>query len=591
MWGPAAFRYAAGMSQTLRVPLLAAFAVLFAVGACSTPATAPDMMQQQPPPPEDMALPPPPSPCALLKMSPRAWSAGPYGALRDNVADDFTLVDQNGPWSFKGGWSGCETYVFVPDSVPVSSMDKTSIWASDLDLLLQKSPPNVHYFFVSRATDAASVAKSLALMQAQLDSVLPALPEGSNPGQRDWWKARLHLVQGSGRDLQNWVGNLLRQTGAAATIGGYGFAIDRFQRLRGVGNYADIARYDPGLQAAGQWPWQNALQYAAHMPIYFNYESDREDALLAQKKVTAVKVYDHELLAGSVEKDVTLPDAVTMSKFDTLQVDLNMACPKKDKFEEWQISQDLKPENYNCGPWDYIVQIDLLDDDGKTWRELARFISTYHRAGRYLVDASQALPMLTKGGKRHIRYNVSPPWNLQTYDTEMTWRFIDNSKGMRPTQSAFLYAGGGFNADYNMNHATPVMVDIPKTAKKVELRAIITGHGGVAPDNCSEFCNHQHEFTVGGKAFLKQFDDTIGDDEGCLKQIDKGVVPNQSGTWWLGRGGWCPGAQVDPWVVDVTAQAPAGQAVTVSYRGLFRNQPVKTGRGDIAMSSWLVVYE
>ncbi len=570
------------MRHSLSVLLLA-----FALGGCNDAAPTPDMA----PPPEDMAPPPPPSPCTLLKLPARAWAGGPYGALRDNVADDFTLLDQSGPWSFKAKFSGCETYVFVPDTVPVSSMDKTSIWAADLDLLLQKSPPNVHYFFVSRASDAASVMKSLALVQSQIDQVLPTLPAGEGPGQREWWKARLHLVQGSGRDLQNWVGNLLRQTGASSPVGGYGFAIDRFQRLRGVGNYADVARFDPGLQAAGQWPWQNALQYAAHMPIYFNYEADREDALAAQKSPTLVKVYDHELLSGTVEKDVTLPDAVTMAKFDTLEVDLNMACPMKDKFEEWQISQELKPENYNCGPWDYIVQIDLLDDDGKTWRELARFISTYHRAGRYLVDASQALPMLAKGGKRHIRYTISPPWNLQTYDTQMTWRFVESGKGMRPTQAAFLYAGGAFNADYNTNHATPVMVTIPRTAKKVELRAIITGHGGVAPDNCSEFCNHQHEFTVGGKIFLKQFDDTIGDDEGCLKQIDKGVVPNQSGTWWLGRGGWCPGAQVTPWVVDVTAQAPAGQAVTVSYRGLFRNQPVKSGRGDIAMSSWLVVYE
>ena len=134
---------------------------------------------------------------------------------------------------------------------------------------------------------------------------------------------------------------------------------------------------------------------------------------------------------------------------------------------------------------------------------------------------------------------------------------------------------------------------IPVTAKKVELHAIITGHGGATMYNCAEFCDHQHLFTVNGKTYTKDFPEagSGGDSEGCLKKINQGAVPNQSGTWWFGRGGWCPGMQVDPWIVDVTKDVTPGQMATVSYQGLFMNKPPAQGLGNIVMSSWLVVWE
>ena len=77
----------------------------------------------------------------------------------------------------------------------------------------------------------------------------------------------------------------------------------------------------------------------------------------------------------------------------------------------------------------------------------------------------------------------------------------------------------------------------------------------------------------------------------CLEQIPAGAVPNQSGTWWTGRGGWCPGMQVDPFVVDVTAEVTAGQNATVSYRGLYNGGDIPGNSGNIHMSSYLVVYK
>ena len=35
-------------------------------------------------------------------------------------------------------------------------------------------------------------------------------------------------------------------------------------------------------------------------------------------------------------------------------------------------------------------------------------------------------------------------------------------------------------------------------------------------------------------------------------RVGEGVVPNELGRWLYGRGGWCDGQEVTPWVVDIT---------------------------------------
>jgi hypothetical protein len=78
--------------------------------------------------------------------------------------------------------------------------------------------------------------------------------------------------------------------------------------------------------------------------------------------------------------------------------------------------------------------------------------------------------------------------------------------------------------------------------------------------------------------------------DGCVDRVDQGMTPNQWGTWWFGRGGWCPGMQVEPYVVDVTADVPGGAPVTVSYRGLYNGRAPQDGEGNIHLLSYLVVY-
>jgi hypothetical protein len=67
-----------------------------------------------------------------------------------------------------------------------------------------------------------------------------------------------------------------------------------------------------------------------------------------------------------------------------------------------------------------------------------------------------------------------------------------------------------------------------------------------------------------------------GTEWGCTLAVPRGSIPNEHGTWHLGRDGWCDGQNVRPWVVDVTDALfpPAGAAVaannTLWYAGYFQ---------------------
>ena len=125
----------------------------------------------------------------------------------------------------------------------------------------------------------------------------------------------------------------------------------------------------------------------------------------------------------------------------------------------------------------------------------------------------------------------------------------------------------------------------------MEVYALITGHGfGGDWANCAEFCNHTHHFKIGALE-LSQEHPEAGTGTGCQKQVKNGVVPNQYGTWPFGRGGWCPGWDVQPFVGDFTAAATPGLN-TITYQSLHQGVEFDPNRGaEIWMSSHLVFWE
>jgi hypothetical protein len=495
----------------------------------------------------------------------RAWESGETGVNRRDLVGDFTVQTIDGAtFNLAEAWTGCDSFIFLPDQVPVSQADATSVWESDVAQLLADSPPNVHYFFVSTRSRQASAQGSLDGVQDQFEQVLAGMDEADFAH----WLERVHVVDTASPLLENW----LKETFAGA--GRQGFAIDRYQRIRGIGSFADVTRYDEVAAAQEAWPWTGNLANAAQEALFFNAEAEREQWLQSFTDTEIVNVYDGEILAGFDETSATLPDAATMATFDRLLVDVEQLCPDA-----------TIPEFGNCGAWDYLAHLYLID--GETRIEMARFITTYHREGRFVVDATPMLAYLQEGGERDFRWEFAPEWNTQPTATRVRLRFIRTGSTTRPRELFPLWTGGTFNAEYN-NIQEPVTVTIPADATRVEFWAIITGHGSEA-SSCAEFCNHQHEVRIGETILFREHE-TVGDQQGCMAEVENGMTPNQWGTWWFGRGGWCPGQQVEPWREDVTADVVPGQEVTLRYAGLLNGLTPREASGNIRMTSFLVVY-
>jgi hypothetical protein len=519
--------------------------------------------------PTDEAPPADPSACEVLGLPTRDFLDDvETGTQRRQIAADFTMPTTEGRWKLSENWSGCDSYVVITDAETLGDGD--TFWTeNNIGQLVRRSPPNAHYFFVSLAI-GDNLTDRTDLIADHVKKALRRLDDGAEPGQRDWWTDRLHVVTRNGRDLQGWLATAIPADTPEGNPTGSGFAIDRFQRMRGIGSYADVENFNGTLD----WPYEPNYAYAANEVQYFEFEAARQ-ARLDAEDVTVVSAWSGEILEEFAETDVPFPTREELAAFDTLEIDLSAFCPNPGAYEAG-----------NCGAWDYLAHLRLLDEDGETWHEFARFITTYHRAGRYLVDATPLLALLGDGGMRTIRYNFAPSWNTQPTETWLDFRFSNQGKGYRPTDITPLWSDRGFNSAYNTDLPT---FDVPVSdgAAHVELWALITGHGG-ATNNCAEFCNHQHEFTVSGLTDLYEFPD-VGNDVACRDRVSEGVIPNQYGTWWFGRGGWCPGQEVDPYVLDVTAEA-AG-AASLSYRGLYEGGTPPDDAGNISMTSYLVVYE
>jgi hypothetical protein len=452
--------------------------------------------------------------------------------------------------------------VFVPDTIYRKADNEKSIWTKDLDALIAGSPRNTHYFFVS-GLDGDEADASIADMVEEVSDTLAGL----SAEDAAWWAGRLHVAAVPDSELDGWPKRVLR-TG----IGVYGFGIDHYQALRGVGSYADDTLAD---STNADWPFQNNLAFAAHEARLFEMEAARQ-ARLDAEDATVVTLWDGEVIEEYEDTEVQLPSAEEMAGFDTFEIDVDMRCPDHGEIEAG-----------NCGAWDYIANLYVADDDG-SWIELSRFITSYHRETRWVADATPMLPHLLAGGTRTFRWSWAPSWNTQPTETRLSLRFSNQGKGYAPRAATLVATGGSFGSTYN-DGREPVDVPVAADAKRVQLWALTTGHGS-GTHQCSEFCDHQHEFTVDGTTHLQDFP-MASTEAGCVDEIEDQMTPNQWGTWWYGRGGWCPGELVHPFDVDVTDEVGDDGNATVSYRGLYDGQTPEDGSGDIVLNAWIVVYE
>jgi len=507
---------------------------------------------------------PPPRFCEVLGLNERAFDAtGPEALQRRQPAGDFTVPTvASGTFTLSERWTGCESYIFLPHSISVSANNSDTVWSHGVQTLIEKSPRNAHYFFVVTGRDSPGVRSATQGMQGRIDEALSGMSEED----RAHWESHVHVVAQASRALDGLVDDMFK-----TDVARFGFAIDRFQRIRGVGNLAAVDAHNP---QAGDWPYERRTYGLAYEARYFNFEMEREERLETQN-ATIIPVLGGDVIEQFGEATIALPDAATMAGFDSLEIDILMECPNRDAAEP-----------SNCGPWDYLAHFWLWDEGTESWLEAARFITTYHRESRWVVDATHALAWLQEGGERRVKYEWAPSWNKQPTAVTASLRLFNQNKGMSPKAIFPLFGSHGFNP--TINDREPVTVDLPGEIGRAELVAITTGHGMEA-QNCAEFCRHSHHYTVGGETYVQAFNEP-GDQSQCAENTGSGTVPNQWGTWWYGRGGWCPGREVYPFVVDVTDQVTAGASNSVAYEAKLNNGPPIDGAGNINHNSWLVIH-
>ncbi len=560
------------------------------------------------------------------------------------TAADFTVETLDGTWTLSEQWDGCSSYLIIQEEPRQATGWPTPLWDRDHDDLLALLPASTHVLFVS---SQGGDDDRIAALEALQEAIEEVLTDDFSAAEQEDIRSRIHYLTERDTSLDGWLGDMMQDPG-------WGVGIDRFQRIRYIGSYADPYRY------SSSYGWfEPNLGMAANEAIAYDFEALRQAALEADG-ADVVTVFDEDYCAGNVYTDITLPDAEAMAAYDTLSIDLYMGCegdgeygycpawdymaylylcdmPEADnpfadtpcqpsveevagtcyadgKATEATCSaaedcEDGSAVAWTCEGYTAAVAADTqtgtcLDplgepteatytclDDGTGYDEIAcacdteigRWITTYHREGRWVYDNSAVLPYLARGGERTFRFNTTGPYVL-----DLDLRLSSQGKDARPEEVHYLFSGGTLNSSYNSSHE-PVTLDIPADAVKVELATVITQHG-FDSNNCGEFCDVAHHFSVNGdeaSEIVLSFPEA-GSAYDCMDKVAEGTIPNQYGTWWYGRAGWCPGKDAPTTVTDITDQVVLGAENTFGYEALYQGAEY-TGSATIRMNAWLVI--
>lgn len=220
-----------------------------------------------------------------------------------------------------------------------------------------------------------------------------------------------------------------------------------------------------------------------------------------------------------------------------------------------------------CDHWDRYATFGILLDPGEedqVYVELDRYITAYRVGFSWDSDLTYLRPLLT--GTQTMSSFIDT-WVSEGHEAGDGWLLTASIEftGGAPTSpeakavipiwphQSFNYG----NPDEPVNEAAaPLEISVPP-ANYYMLRSFISGHGFGGNENCAEFCAKTHSYSVEASDYPK----TIWRDD-CNTTVTDGT---QLGTWEYARAGWCPGAQVFPWDLDVTDAVDDQGMVTVGY--------------------------
>ena len=468
-------------------------------------------------------------------------------------------------WNFQTQWNGNESYIFIT----LGPSSSSTLWnSSAIDDLLEDSPDNVHYFFLSNNN---TYFQDVRDKKGEIDLILLGMSEE----EQSHWKKHLHFIPNK---CDSHSQDFVEAVCDVRAIG-----IDRFQRWKEIGYLGNPANF------SGTY-----ISYLAHEATYYNYEYNtlHEPDL----DYTEVTVFEREHYTGgwasSISQLVEFPSNVELNNYSRMSVELLRGYP----------DSNMNYSDAGCDDYDRIAHMHICEEDGSGCYEISRWITPFDRQPHSLTDITPFISFIRPGGVKMVKFQeLGWPNSLLT----LKFRFYNDESSPEVSPKEFVPAWNGtvqFNPDYGSNRPL-VVFSVPENAVKVEFVSYITGHGWGSAGcyNCAEFCNSRHDFTVnGGTGNFSKAHPNASDNNYCmeLETIVQGVVPNQYGTWGYGRAGWCPGMDVAPYIVDVTSYVDIGEENVIDYdacRVVGNNcvaPPVCQGDGycpEIAMSSYLII--
>ena len=472
-----------------------------------------------------------------------------------DYACDFTLPFDSENWNFAENYSKNENYLFV--FYRGMNQTSTKIWSSELYNTFEKSPENIHFFFIVE-TDKSDFAEEKA--QIIKDSVKEAV---AITGKKNLLE-KIHIMDKTLSETDSWINEWLKNNKSDFFLG-----IDRFRRLRKGGSFSN-------WNSNSLPPELDNIHKEAEL---YDYEKQLSDFIEENKQNSTVfkglESVPFEDEGWTKNIDFTT-DFKGLSENGELYIMLEQICDDPNKCK-----------------WDRLERLFLCDETGeKCETEIGRWITTYGRSGKWLTDITPLKPLFEKEGKYKFRFTVDGDYYVNNLD----FIFVKKNDTAKNTLTPLFNQREQFDETYN-SHFEPMKIEISGNVKKAKIFAFITGHGNQSEEaNCAEFCPFESVFTVNGTDFKIRFD-KAGNSDGCFEEVKNGVVPNQYGSWPYGRAGWCPGQNVTLIEADVSEALVSGEN-TFSYAAYLDGEvyePVVTDesgyRAEIYLSSFLSLYK
>lgn len=261
-------------------------------------------------------------------------------------------------------------------------------------------------------------------------------------------------------------------------------------------------------------------------------------------------------------------------------VDVDATFPATGTYEKITLHLALECPDGKCDAWDRFGTLGIVTKKGDkpendTVIEIARFITPYGVGAAWDLDVTDLRPLL-KGPialRAFIDTWVGPGspygngWSL-TASFEMKGGVPEREAiAVLPiwTMHSGVYGDPGKPISSSFPPQKPVL---PNGATSYALRTFVTGHGQGNADNCAEFCPREHTITVGAAKHTEKIWRTD-----CATT----AAPGQKGTYKLSRAGWCPGADVKPWIVETTDVTTIGYDVAAYENTCRPDAPTCTG--------------